>query len=66
MQTYEISVSDYNIMPLFTSELSKEGIKFKTTNISGSKHGLFINVYHNDTSRFEILCANKGITISKV
>lgn len=66
MQKYKVSVSDYDIMPKFTAELCKEGIEFNTSTKSDSENGLFINVDYDDTSRFEILCANKGITVSKI
>lgn len=66
MQTYKISVFDYDMMSKFTTKLSKEGIDFKTSIESNSENGLFINVNYSDISRFEILCANDGITISKI
>lgn len=66
MQTYKISVSDYGIMRKFTSELSRKGLKFKTSTKSNGESGLFINVDYSDTLQFETLCDNEGIDITKI
>ncbi|MBS5985255.1 hypothetical protein [Clostridium sp.] len=66
MQTYKISDSDYDIMPKFTTELAKKGLIFKPSATSNDKGGLFINVDYSHTTEFELLCANKGIHITKL